>query len=39
MRQDTFLPPAAGALTTKKRGAQDALPTRNEIEALCRQHG
>lgn len=27
---------AAGALTTTKRGAQEALPTRNEIESLCR---
>jgi ribokinase len=28
---------AAGALTTTKRGAQDALPTRTEIDVLCRQ--
>jgi len=28
---------AGGALTTTKRGAQDALPTRTEIDALCRQ--
>lgn len=27
---------AAGALTTTKRGAQEALPTRDEIERLCR---
>ena len=28
---------ASGALTTTKRGAQDALPTRTEIDTLCRQ--
>ncbi len=28
---------AGGALTTTKRGAQDALPTRTEIDTLCRQ--
>jgi ribokinase len=30
---------AAGALTTTKRGAQDALPTRAEIEAFLRRQG
>ncbi len=30
---------AAGALTTTKRGAQDALPIRSEIKAFLRRHG